>query len=63
MAQEHSKACCTIPPVVAKDYKEKGTWTTIAGLKTCKLNSSFPLLAKNGLEYLQFRNLTRSQQT
>lgn len=34
MAQEHSKACCTIPPVVAKDYKEKGTWTTIAGLKT-----------------------------
>ncbi len=32
---EHSKACCTIPPVIAKDYKPKGQWITIDGLKTC----------------------------
>ncbi|KAH0541785.1 hypothetical protein FGG08_003740 [Glutinoglossum americanum] len=31
---EPSKACCTIPPIIPKDYHPKGTYTTIAGLKT-----------------------------
>ncbi|CAK3957970.1 AIM2 family [Lecanosticta acicola] len=29
-----SHACCTVPPVVADGYKEKGEWTTIQGMKT-----------------------------
>lgn len=33
MAQ-HSKACCSIPPVVSTGYEAKGTYTTINGLKT-----------------------------
>lgn len=36
MAEQHSKACCTIPPVVAKDYTPKGEYITIEGLKTCR---------------------------
>lgn len=32
MSQSH--ACCTVPPVVADGYKEKGEWTTIQGMKT-----------------------------
>jgi hypothetical protein len=32
----HSKACCTIPPIVPeKEYKAKGTYETIDGIKTC----------------------------
>lgn len=27
-----SHACCTVPPVVADGYKEKGEWTTIQGM-------------------------------
>jgi hypothetical protein len=30
-----SKACCSIPPVVAKGYEPKGEYKTINGLKTC----------------------------
>ncbi|KAL3493528.1 hypothetical protein BJX62DRAFT_235129 [Aspergillus germanicus] len=29
-----SKACCTIPPIIAKDYQPKGEYKTINGLKT-----------------------------
>lgn len=32
MSQSH--ACCTVPPVVADGYKEKGEWITINGMKT-----------------------------
>lgn len=32
----HSKACCQIPPIVAKGYQAKGEYKTINGLKTCK---------------------------
>ncbi|KFY69459.1 hypothetical protein V496_00228 [Pseudogymnoascus sp. VKM F-4515 (FW-2607)] len=32
---QHSKACCTIPPIVPeKEYKAKGTYETIDGIKT-----------------------------
>lgn len=35
-----SKACCTIPPVVADtdSYDRKGNMETIANLRTCKLS-------------------------
>jgi hypothetical protein len=29
----HSAACCSVPAVVAKDYKEKGKYITVDGLK------------------------------
>ncbi|KAL2827717.1 hypothetical protein BDW59DRAFT_171179 [Aspergillus cavernicola] len=29
-----SKACCSIPPIIAKDYQPKGEYKTINGLKT-----------------------------
>ncbi|KAG9240186.1 Alpha/Beta hydrolase protein [Calycina marina] len=29
----HSEACCNIPPIISKGYKEKGTFETINGLK------------------------------
>lgn len=32
MSQSH--ACCTVPPIVTENYKEKGQWTTIDGMKT-----------------------------
>ena len=35
----HSAACCRIPPIQSKDYKEKGKYETIGGLKTCILCS------------------------
>lgn len=31
---QHSKACCTIPPVVSKGYEPKGTYITADGLTT-----------------------------
>ncbi|TAQ86271.1 hypothetical protein B7494_g5384 [Chlorociboria aeruginascens] len=35
MAQHgHSAACCSIPPIVSSDYKGKGKYETIGGLKT-----------------------------
>ncbi|KAH8601365.1 dienelactone hydrolase family protein-like protein [Bisporella sp. PMI_857] len=35
MAQHgHSAACCSIPPIVSKDYEQKGKYETIGGLKT-----------------------------
>jgi hypothetical protein len=30
----HSAACCSVPPVVAKDYSQKGKYITVDGLKT-----------------------------
>jgi len=30
----HSAACCNIPPIVTKDYQQKGKYETIGGLKT-----------------------------
>jgi hypothetical protein len=30
----HSAACCSVPPVVAKDYSPKGKYITVDGLKT-----------------------------
>ncbi|KAF1348768.1 Alpha/Beta hydrolase protein [Delphinella strobiligena] len=38
MAQSH--ACCTVPPVVSKGYKEKGEWITIDGMKTYRTGPS-----------------------
>ena len=46
MAEQHSKACCTIPPVVAKDYTPKGEYITIEGLKACKTPQFFTLFLK-----------------
>jgi len=34
MTSTQSKACCTVPPVVAEGYKEKGEYLTIEGMKT-----------------------------
>ncbi|KAG0650081.1 putative aim2 family [Hyphodiscus hymeniophilus] len=31
----HSAACCSIPPIIAKGYKEKGKYETIGDLETC----------------------------
>ncbi|RDW84859.1 alpha hydrolase-6 [Coleophoma cylindrospora] len=31
---EHSKACCSIPPVVANGYEAKGSYSQVAGMKT-----------------------------
>ncbi|KAG9236110.1 dienelactone hydrolase family protein-like protein [Amylocarpus encephaloides] len=30
----HSAACCSLPPIIAKHYPEKGKYETIGGLKT-----------------------------
>jgi len=30
----HSAACCNIPPIISKDYKIKGKYETIGGVKT-----------------------------
>lgn len=30
----HSAACCSVPPVVSKDYSQKGKYITVDGLKT-----------------------------
>ncbi|KAK3644434.1 hypothetical protein LTR56_009686 [Elasticomyces elasticus] len=34
MTSTQSKACCTVPPVVAEGYKQKGDYSTIEGMKT-----------------------------
>ncbi|KAK1824784.1 hypothetical protein LTR12_000841 [Friedmanniomyces endolithicus] len=34
MTSTQSKACCTVPPVVAEGYEEKGEYLTIEGMKT-----------------------------
>lgn len=47
MAEQHSKACCTIPPVVAKDYTPKGEYITIEGLKACKTPPALYPLSNN----------------
>ena len=31
----HSKACCNVPPAVAKDYREKGKYLTLANNMKC----------------------------
>lgn len=36
MSQQPSQACCNTPPVISDGYKEKGSWTTVDGLKTYK---------------------------
>ncbi|KAF2753453.1 carboxymethylenebutenolidase [Pseudovirgaria hyperparasitica] len=46
MSQTPSHACCTVPPVVKDGYKEKGTWTTVNGLKTY---TTGPSSAKKGI--------------
>lgn len=33
---ELDKACCSLPAVTTHDYKSKGSYTEIAGLKTCE---------------------------
>ena len=38
MSQSH--ACCTVPPIVGDDYKEKGNFTTIQDMKTYQTGSS-----------------------
>jgi len=45
-SQDSSKACCTIPPVQAKGYENKGTFAEIAGLKTYKTG---PTTAKKAI--------------
>ncbi|KAG8980790.1 hypothetical protein FRB93_008999 [Tulasnella sp. JGI-2019a] len=32
--QQHSAACCTIPPMISEGYKEKGEYKEFAGFKT-----------------------------
>jgi hypothetical protein len=44
--QTPSAACCNTPAVVSKDYKEKGSWTTVDGLKTYVTG---PSSAKQGI--------------
>lgn len=34
--EQHSAACCSIPPVVVKGYEPKGKYEDIGGLKTCQ---------------------------
>jgi dienelactone hydrolase len=34
-----SAACCSIPPIISNGYNGKGTYKTIAGLKTCSYTS------------------------
>lgn len=46
---QHSAACCSIPPVVAKDYQEKGTYIQLDGLKTYSTGFSD---AKNGILFV-----------
>ncbi|RVX71207.1 hypothetical protein B0A52_04781 [Exophiala mesophila] len=41
-----SAGCCNTPAVIGKGYKEKGTWTTIDGLKTY---ATGPSSAKKGI--------------
>ncbi|KAK0110024.1 hypothetical protein ONS95_002685 [Cadophora gregata] len=45
----HSAACCSIPPIVAKGYEEKGKYETIGGLKTYVTGSGN---ASKGLLYI-----------
>jgi len=33
-AHSHTSACCSIPPIIAKDYEAKGKYETIGGVKT-----------------------------
>jgi len=33
-SQQTSTACCSIPPIIAKDYQHKGNYQSIDGLKT-----------------------------
>ena len=35
IANSHDQACCSVPPSKA-DYKEKGSYIEIDGMKTCK---------------------------
>lgn len=43
----HSKACCTIPPIVPeKEYKAKGTYETIDSIKTCSSLPSPPFTSQ-----------------
>lgn len=37
-ASHPSAACCSIPPVVATGYEEKGTYEELGGYKTCTLS-------------------------
>lgn len=57
MSQEYSKACCTIPPVVVKDYEEKGQWIMIDGMKTCQSFHGFSFLG------LTFRTTHKSSES
>jgi dienelactone hydrolase len=42
----HSAACCTVPPVEAKDYKTKGQYIDLNGLKTYHTGNA---AAKHGI--------------
>ncbi|KAI9719494.1 MAG: hypothetical protein M1828_006201 [Chrysothrix sp. TS-e1954] len=49
MTSQPSHACCNTPAIVANDYKEKGAYTTIDGLKTY---STGPTSAEHGLLFI-----------
>ncbi|TKA42270.1 hypothetical protein B0A54_07358 [Friedmanniomyces endolithicus] len=49
MTSTQSKACCTVPPVVAEGYKEKGEYLTIEGMKTYATQNSGPKTAKSAI--------------
>jgi len=49
MSQTPSAACCNTPAVVSKGYKEKGSFTTIDGLKTY---TTGPSSATQGILYI-----------
>ena len=41
---DNPQACCSVPPAVAKDYKEKGKYVEYAGMKTCPSPSHHSVL-------------------
>jgi hypothetical protein len=52
-----SEVCYTLPPVVTEGYTVKGTYETIAGLKTCmNLSLSFSLSLQLFARYFIFRS-------
>jgi len=55
----HSAACCRIPPIQSKDYKEKGKYETIGGLKTCGF-CPIVIIIINSLNILRCHRSTHS---
>lgn len=52
-----SEVCYTLPPVVTEGYTVKGTYETIAGLKTC-MNLSLSLSLSSALRRIFLFNIS-----